>query len=366
MFSKRSRQPDYFLMSLVLIMVVAGLVILASASSELGRLRFGDSYYFLKHQILFGLSLGLLGFIAAYFIPYKNYKVISFALLIFSIILLALVFTKLGIASGGASRWIRIGPVSFQPAEIVKLAFIIYLAAWLSNAKMNRSADFWAGFMPFVLISGFIAVLLLLQPATSTVMILMGTGMVMYFISGARLAHIGVVILAGLAVLSMIIWFTPYRLQRIMTFVDHQKDVAGAGYQIDQALKAIGSGGIWGMGYGRSASKSNYLPDPIDDSIFAVAGEELGFIGSGTIVILFGLLVFRLFWLARTMRDKFGQLILVGFGSLVAFQSLVNMGAISGLLPLTGVPLPFISYGGTALAVFMTLGGIAINVSKYG
>ncbi len=365
MFFKKSHRPDYFLISLIFVLIIAGLVILASASSELGRIKFGDSYYFLKHQILFGLSLGIAGFLAAYFLPYKSYKYASFALLIFSIILLALVFTKIGVTSGGSSRWLKIGPVIFQPAELVKLTFILYLAAWLSNLKMNRSTDFWTGFMPFILISGFIAALLVLQPATSTMIILMGTGMVMYFISGARLIHIASVILTGLAILGLIIWLTPYRLQRVTTFLDQNKDTSGAAYQITQSLNAIGSGGLFGVGYGRSTSKSSYLPDPVDDSIFAVAAEELGFVGSGVLIILFGLLVFRLFWLARNLRDKFGQLILVGFGSLVAFQSLVNMGAISGLLPLTGVPLPFISYGGTALAVFMTLGGIGANVSKY-
>lgn len=365
MFFKKSHKPDYFLISVIFVLTIAGLIILASASSELGRIKFGDSYYFLKHQIIFGLSLGILGFFAAYFVPYKSYKYASFAFLIFSIILLALVFTKFGVISGGSSRWLKIGPLVFQPAELVKMTFIIYLAAWLSNLKMNRSADFWAGFMPFILISGFIATLLVLQPATSTMMILMGTGVVMYFISGARLVHITSVALAGLMILGLIIWFTPYRLQRVATFLNHEKDVSGAAYQINQSLNAIGSGGLFGVGYGRSTSKSTYLPDPINDSIFAVAAEELGFVGAGVLIMLFGLFVFRLFWLARNLRDRFGQLILVGFGSLVAFQSLVNMGAISGLLPLTGVPLPFISYGGTALAVFLTLGGISANISKY-
>lgn len=362
--SPKSHKPDYLLTSVVFILTIAGLVILASASSQLS-IKLGNSYYYLEHQIFFGLSFGLMGFLLAYFIPYKNYKIVSFAFLIFSIILLTLVFTKFGIAAGGASRWVKLGPIAFQPAEIVKLAFILYLAAWLSNAKMNRSVDFWTGFMPFILISGFIATLLLLQPATSTVAILMGTGMVMYFISGARLTHIAVVIFSGLAILSLIVWLTPYRLQRVTTFLNHQKNTSGAAYQINQSLIAIGSGGIFGVGYGRSTAKEGYLPDPVDDSIFAVAAEELGFVGSGVLIILFGILVFRSFWLAKKMRDKFGQLILVGFGSLIAFQSLVNMSAISGLLPLTGVPLPFISYGGTALAVFMTLSGIAINVSKY-
>lgn len=363
--SPKSHRPDYLLISTVFILVVAGLVILASASSEISRMKTGSSFYYLEHQILYGLSFGIIGFILAYFLPYKNYKAISFAFLIFSIFLLALVFTKFGIAAGGATRWIKIGPVSLQPAEIVKLSFILYLAAWLSNAKMNRSVDFWSGFMPFILISGFIATLLLLQPATSTVMILMGAGMVMYFVSGARLTHLAVVILAGLAILALIILLTPYRLQRVTTFLDHQKNTSGAAYQINQSLIAIGSGGIFGVGYGRSTAKEGYLPDPVDDSIFAIAAEELGFIGAGALVMLFAILAFRSFWIARKTRDKFGQLLLVGFGSLIAFQSIVNMGAISGLLPLTGVPLPFISYGGTALAVFMTLSGIAVNVSKY-
>lgn len=365
MFFKKSHQPDYFLISVVFLLTVAGLIILSSASSELGKIKFNDTYYYLKHQIIFGLSFGVAGFLAAYFVPYKNYKRAAFALLIFSIILLALVFTKVGITAGGASRWLKLGPIVFQPAEIVKLTFILYLAAWLSNSKMNRSTDFWTGFLPFILVSGFVAALLVFQPATSTVMILMGAGMAMYFISGARLSHIAIVILAGIAALSIVILLTPYRLQRIATFFNPQKDVSHTSYQINQSLNAIGSGGLLGVGYGRSTSKSSYLPAPVDDSIFAVAAEELGFVGAGTLIILFGILVFRLFWLARNTRDKFGQLILVGFGALVAFQSIVNMGALSGLLPLTGVPLPFISYGGTALAVFMTLSGMAANVSKY-
>ena len=365
MFFKKSHSPDYLLIRVNFVLTDADLLILASASSELSRIKFNDSYYYLKHQILFGLSFGLLGFLAAYFIPYKNYRVASFAFLIFSLILLSLVFTQMGVSAGGASRWLKIGPIVFQPAEIVKLAFILYLAAWLSNPKMNRSGDFWTGFMPFILISGFIAAMLFLQPATSTVIILMAAGMTMYFISGAKLSHIAIVIAAGLLAFTLVILMTPYRLQRITTFFNPQKDITGAAYQIDQSLIAIGSGGLFGVGYGRSTSKSSYLPDPVSDSIFAVAAEELGFVGAGTLVILFGIFVFRLFWLAKNLRDKFGQLILVGFGSLLAFQSIVNMGAISGLLPLTGVPLPFVSYGGTALAVLLTTSGITVNISKY-
>ncbi len=362
---KRGHRPDYFLVSIIFLLTVAGLVILASASSEVGKSRFGDSYYYLKHQIFYGLSFGLLGFLITSVVYYQNYRKIAFILLLLSLGLLALVFTKLGVASGGANRWLNFGSFVFQPAEIVKLTFIIYLAAWLGNPKMNRSEEFSTGFLPFLIVSGLIAMLLFLQPATSTVVILLGTGMIMYFSSGAKLRHIFTVAFIGLALLGLIIWFTPYRLQRITTFLKPANDATGASYQINQALIAIGSGGLWGLGYGRSTSKISYLPSAFGDSIFAVAAEELGFIGAGALIIIFALLVFRLFWLAKDLRDKFGQLILVGFGCLLAFQSIVNMGALSGLLPLTGVPLPFISYGGTALAIFLTLSGIAVNISKY-
>lgn len=363
-FFKKGHRPDYFLISLIFLLTVAGLVILASASSEMGKTNFNDSYYYLKHQILYGLSLGLIGFFAALVIQYQWYKKFAFPLLLLSMGLLALVFTKFGLSAGGASRWLKFGPVIFQPAEIVKLAFILYLGAWMSNIKMNRN-DFSTGFVPFLLISGFIAALLLLQPATSTVVILLGTGVVMYFMSGASVTHILFAGAIGAAALAAVIVITPYRLQRITTFLHPANDSSGASYQINQALIAIGSGGPWGIGYGRSTSKINTLPAPIGDSIFAVAAQELGFAGAGSLVVLFAALVFRLFWLARNMRDKFGQLVLVGFGSLLALQSLINMGALSGLFPLTGVPLPFISYGGTALAVLLTLSGIAVNISKY-
>ncbi|MBI4085928.1 MAG: cell division protein FtsW [Candidatus Liptonbacteria bacterium] len=363
--SKKGHRPDYFLMGLIFLLTVAGLVILASASSEISRIKFNDSYYYLKHQILYGLFMGLIGFFAAFTVHYQHYRKIAFLFLLFGLGLLALVFTPFGITAGGASRWLKFGPVVFQPAEIVKLSFILYLSAWLSNPKMNRSEDFFTGFLPFLAVSGFIGALLLLQPATSTVVILLGAGGIMYFSSGAQIKHIFGAGLFIIAALGLIILVTPYRLKRITTFFNPSADISNAGYQINQSLNAIGSGGLWGIGYGRSTSKISYLPAPIGDSIFAVAAEELGFVGAGALITIFGVLVFRLFWIAKGLRDKFGQLILVGFASLIALQSLMNMGALSGFMPLTGVPLPFISYGGTALAVFLTLSGMAVNISKY-
>jgi cell division protein FtsW len=247
----------------------------------------------------------------------------------------------------------------------LKLTYVLYLAAWLSNPRRNRSEHIGQGFLPFLLISGIIAGLLLLQPSTSVVIILLFTGGVIYFMSGARLMHLVVAGLIGLVAISLIIWGSEYRRQRILTFLDPSSDTRGSAYQITQSRIAIGSGGLFGVGYGESTSKVGYLPAPLDDSIFAIAAQELGFVGASAIVTLFGLLVFRLLWIARRMRDRFGQLLLIGFAAIIALQSVVNMGAISGLVPLTGVPLPFVSFGGTALAVFLVMSGIALNVSKY-
>lgn len=363
--SKSGHKPDYFLLATVFLLTIFGMAMLASASSELGKIKFNDSYYYLQHQILYGLSVGLVGFFLGSFINYQHYKKFAFIFLIISVICLALVFTKFGVEVRNATRWIQIGPISFQPAELLKLTFIIYLAAWLGNPKMKREKNFFEGLLPFLLISGFIAGLLILQPATSTMIILLGAGLVVYFLSGAEKRYIALTVLLGLIAFGIIIYSTPYRLERVLGFLNPESDTLGANYHINQALIAIGSGGLWGKGYGESTTKVNYLPTPIDDSIFAVVAEELGLVGASILIALFAILTFRLFWLAKNMRDRFGRLILIGFGTVIAFQSLVNMAAISGLTPLTGVPLPFVSYGGTALAVFLTMSGIALNVSRY-
>ncbi len=365
-FSKRGHHPDYLLLVATCIITILGLVILASASSDIGKIRFNDSYYYLKHQMVNGLAIGLLGLAVAWFIRYQHYRRLSFIALLLNLGLLVLVFVpSFGIAGGGASRWVGVGPISFQPAELLKITYIIYLAAWLANPKMNRVKDMAQGFVPFLVISGVIAALLFAQPATSVVVILISAGLAIYFVSGAPWRYFFITIGAGLLGLALLVRFTPYRWERIQTFLHPTKDTQGAGYQINQATIAIGSGQLTGIGYGQSTSKINRLPAPLDDSIFAIAAQELGFIGAGGLVMLFGLIVFRLLWLARQLRDRFGSLLLIGFATIIAFQSIVNMGAISGLIPLTGVPLPFVSYGGTALAVFLTMIGISLNISKY-
>jgi cell division protein FtsW len=358
-------KPDYFLMAGLCILLVFGLAMLASASSSLGKMQFNNSYYYLEHQLMFGLAIGLVGFLVGYYIPYHKFKNIAFVLLLISMVALIMVFTPLGTAASGSTRWLRLGPLSFQPAELMKLTYILYLAAWLSNAKFKRATDFQSGLLPFAIISGLIAVLLILQPATSTVAILLGAGLVVYFVSGAPWKYIlGIIGIAILGV-AIVIAITPYRRARILGYLHPTQNLQGQNYQVNQALIAIGSGGLTGVGYGQSATKDSYLPTPIDDSIFAVVAEELGFIGAAALVALFAIVTFRMFWLAKRTGDRFGSLILIGFGTVIALQAFVNMASISGIIPLTGVPLPFVSYGGTALAVFITMSGVALNVTRY-
>lgn len=356
--------PDYIITFCIASLVIFGLVMLASASSHLGKLKFDDSYYYLKHQLLYGLSVGIIGFLFASKIYYRYYEKIAIVLLVISIVLLVLVFTPLGVDSGGAERWLKLGPISFQPSEILKITFIFYLAAWLGN-NPKRTKSFSKGFLPFLMVSAVISGLLIKQPATSAAALLMAVGLIIYFVSGARLSYILAAITAGGLALAIIVLFTPYRLTRITSFFNQDANPQVEGYHINQAKIAIGSGGLWGVGYGQSTMKVKYLPEPIGDSIFAIVAEEFGFAGSLTLIMIFLILSFKILWLSRKVRDKFAQLLLIGFGSLIATQALVNIGAISGILPLTGMPLPFISYGGTALAVFMTIGGIIVNISRH-
>lgn len=362
--TRRGGHPDYFIIAGIAMLTIFGLLMIASTSSHLGKARFDDAFYYLKHQIFYGLSLGIFGFIVGSKLYYRFYEGAALWMLLGCAILLALVFTNFGVTTKGATRWLSLGPVSFQPSELAKLTFVIYLAAWLSR-RVERKKEFLAGFLPFLLITAAFGGLLLKQPATSTTMILIATAIVVYFVSGARLSYIFSFAFFGMAVLLFLIYFTPYRLERFMIFLDPGRDAQSGGFHINQALIAIGSGEIDGLGYGQSTTKLSYLPEPIGDSIFAVIGEEFGFIGTSALVAVYFALILKIFLMARRFPETFGQLLLVGFGTLIALQAFVHIGAISGLIPLTGTPLPFISYGGTSLAVFLTMGGIIVNISKY-
>lgn len=360
----KNNSPDYVVIASAFILVIIGLAVLASASSDLGQLKFNDSYFYLKHQILYGLSFGLVGFWAASRFYYRNYERLAVIFLVISLILLSLIFTPLGSTVGGATRWLKIGPIIFQPSELLKITLILYLAYWLSN-KTHRQKSFWGGFVPFLIITGLVSGLIIFQPSTSAVIILMSAALIAYFASGARLTYIFYTIILGLIGITVISYLTPYRWERIKSFIDPQAGIQSTSYQLNQALIAIGSGGLFGAGFGKSTTKLRYLPQPIGDSIFAIIAEEFGFIGASFLILIFLILIIRVFILSARAPDKFGQLILIGFGSIIAVQTFIHIGAISGLIPLTGVPLPYISYGGTALATFMTISGIIVNVSKY-
>lgn len=352
-----------FIFSILIALVLIGLLALASASSYMGASRFNDGYYYVKHQVLYGLPLGILGFLFFYLLPVTAYRKIALPALVISIGLALLVFTPLGFRAGGADRWIHLGTITFQPAEFLKIGFILYIAAWLAKSR-ERSVDFRRGLIPFFIVLGVVAAILLAQPATSTVVLLLATAFTMYFVSGAKISYIALAVLAGALALALIIYATPYRRERIFHYLNPTADIAGGGYQLNQALIAIGSGGIFGAGYGNGTAKISSLPEPIGDSIFAVIAEEFGFVGSLILMALFSALVIKTLRIAMRTRDKFSQLVLTGFASLIGLQVFIHIGAISGLLPLTGIPLPFVSYGGTSLAAFISMGGILTRFAR--
>ncbi|TSC51830.1 MAG: Uncharacterized protein LiPW41_777 [Parcubacteria group bacterium LiPW_41] len=366
----KSSSPDFVFLGFLIVIIIFGLVILTSASSDLAKTETGDSMYFLKHQITNGLSVGIIGFLIGYFLYYRVWEKISIPLLVLGIILLCLVFTPLVDVQKGGARWVDFKVFKFQPGEFIKLAFLVYLSAWVGK-NQERSKSFISGFIPFSLLVGAVMILLILQPATSTAALVFFSSLITYFIAGAKPKFFIGMILIGVVSLGVLIFGVKnesgenYRLKRVTTFLHPESDPLGKGWHINQALNAIGSGGVFGVGFGKSTSKLHFLPEPIGDSIFAVIAEELGFIGAIGFLIFFLAFLWRGFRIATRAPDSFGKYLVVGFMSILGLQTFVNIAAISGVIPLTGVPLPFVSYGGTALAVFLTMAGIIANVSKY-
>ncbi len=368
----KGHRPDYVFLGALFVLVIFGIIMLSSASSDLGKLRFNDTFYYLKHQICLGLGLGTIGFVIGYFLNYKIWGKIALPLLLIGLILLLMVFTPVGFYHFGASRWLKLGPILLQPAEIMKFAFIVYLASWLNSkrGKSVRQTSFIEGYLPFICLCGIVALLIVFQPATTTVVILMLAGLAEYFVSGARLSFVAGTIIAGILGITVLVAVTPYRMERITTYISHIRDSGEVnpekeGYHLNQALIAIGNGGLTGIGFGESTAKYKSLPEPIGDSIFAVIAEELGFLGAIGVILTYVIIFAKGFAIAFRSRDQFAKLLVVGFVSIFAIQAFINIAAISGILPLTGVPLPFVSYGGTSLAIFLTMGGIIANISKF-
>lgn len=348
------------------VLLFFGLAMIASAGISYSHSRFGDPYYFFKHQLFFGVIPGLAILYIIQKINYDFWRKASFPLFIVSLIFLILVFVPgFGSRIYGASRWLSLGPLpSFQPSEMLKLSIILYLAAWLES-RAEKVKDFYEGLMPFAAVVGLVSFLLIKQPDIGTLGVIIAIAISIFFVSGATLRHMGVIAVTGIAALAILIKMEAYRMGRLLVFLHPELDPRGIGYQINQALLAIGSGGFFGVGLGHSLQKFNYLPEPVGDSIFAIIGEELGFVGCVVLISLFVYLAFLGLRIAKNAPDRFSKLTAVGIITWIVAQSFVNVSAISGIMPLTGVPLPFISYGGTSI-VFLLIGvGILLNISKY-
>ncbi|MBI1999374.1 MAG: cell division protein FtsW [Parcubacteria group bacterium] len=358
------RHFDTWFLVLVIALVVGGFFVFLSAS--LGLLARSDAVFsgIIINQIV-SLTLGVGVLVLMARIPYRFLKPAAFYIFLLAIGATALVFIpSLGLAYGGAQRWLAVGPFTFQPAEFLKLGFVLYFAAWLSAMRM-RVHSLWYGIVPFAAIIGVVGVLLLAQPDTSTFVIVIGTGLGMFLASGARWRHILALSGAAFAGLGGVAFWKPYIQQRIITFFDPSFDPLGAGYQIQQSLIAIGSGQLWGRGFGQSVQKFGFLPEPVGDSIFAVFAEEFGFFGSAALVTLFVLFAFRGFSIAARAPDYFARLTVVGLVILIVGQAFLNIGAMLAVFPLTGLPLPFVSHGGSALLLTLAEAGIILNISRY-
>ena len=367
---KSNNHPDFILLGTLLVLLILGILILASVSASISQEKFGNTYYFLNHQIVFGLLPGIILAFLAYKISLNILKKIAPVLLLINLVLMAMVFLpKIGSALGGATRWLNLGPVSFQPSEILKLTFTLYLAAWLSvrtsHQKKIVGVDFSQTLIAFLFVIGIIGVLFYFQSDVSTLGIISLTAAVMYFLSGTPLWHSILIILIGTGGLALLIKLAPYRLNRLLAFIKPELDPMGITYQIKQALIAIGSGGIFGLGLGMSRQKFGFLPHPMSDSIFAIFAEETGFAGSLILILLFLIFLWRIVKIAKKSSDKFAQLACFGIGFWISLQAFINLGSMMGILPLSGIPLPFISHGGSHLVVEMIGVGIILNTSKH-
>lgn len=361
---KIRQKADGILIISNIALVVFGLVLIASAGIARSLSIYGEPYYYLSHQFLYGFIPGMIAWFFFQNLDYKIWQKWAFPFFLVTVVLLIIVFIPgIGSTLKGAQRWINLGGLSFQPTELCKLSLVIYLSAWLSSHR-QKAYESLSGFLGFLLIMGILAILIMKQPDMGTLGIISVIAFWIYFVSGARFRYLFLLIFGGIFAFWTMVHLAPYRAERLMTFLDPSADTQDKGYQINQALIALGSGGIYGVGLGHSRQKFNYLPEPVSDSIFAVLGEEMGMIGCTVLVLLFFVLGWRGFMVAKRAPDPFGRLLATGITSWFIFQAFINIAAISALIPLTGVPLPFISYGGSSLIFAMAGMGILLNISR--
>lgn len=361
---KPKKGIDKTLFIIIAVTVLFGLLIFLSAALGLYA-RDGATFTSVIQTQLLGVFFGFLALFISASIPYTFWKKVSVPFFIVSIILMILVILPgVGFLHGGSRRWIDLGFASFQPADIFKVSLVILYAGWIVKHR-SRIHEFIHAVLPLGILLGLSGVLLGLQPKYGTLLVVASALFSMFIISGARLKHILLLLLVALPLFAGLTYSIPYVRDRIDTFLNPSADPLGGGYQIEQSLIAIGSGGGFGRGYGQSIQKFNFLPEPIGDSIFAVAAEELGFLGSVTIIVLISLFTYRGLVIAAKAPDHFARLLVLGLVILITAQSFINIAAMIGLFPLSGMPLVFISHGGTAMVTALGSIGIILNVSKY-
>lgn len=360
----RRQPPDLGILTTILTILVLGLFMVFSASYYEAAQDFGDPYYYLKRQVVWSI----IGLAAMYVFSRMDYwKVSGYAryILLFAVIMLILVaIPGIGRESRGSRRWLGFGQLGFQPSEGAKLALIVYLSWYFAQSKQHYTT-FKKGILPFVGIIGLLGGLIMLQPDLGTAVSLAGTGFVMLFAAGAPLSHL--LGMAGTAIPAMLalIFSEDYRRRRFLSFLDPWKDPLGSGYHIIQGLYALGSGGLFGVGLTQSRQKYFYLPERHTDFIFAILGEELGFIGSLTLLILFALFAWRGYRVALTAPDMLSSLLAIGLTTMVLIQVIINIGVVTSVLPITGITLPFVSFGGSSLVFSLAGVGLLLNISRY-
>jgi len=360
----RKMSPDYALFMIVLALLGLGIVMVYSASAILAMDRFRDPYFFLKKQGFWSiLGLGVLWGVMS--VDYRRWRPYLFPLLVVAAGLLVLVLVPpFGQSINGTRRWIRWGPLSFQPTELAKIALVLYLADFLAR-RQAQIGRFGRGVLPPLLVTGGIAGLVLLQPDLGSAVALASVVFCLLFVAGARPGHMALIGAAAVPVVALAVTGASYRLRRVFAFLDPWADPRGAGFQIIQSYLALGGGGLLGRGLGESKQKLFYLPEPHTDFIFAIVGEELGFVGAVLTVGLFGLLLWRGIRIGLRVADPFAALTAFGITALLTLQALVNLGVVVGLLPTKGLPLPFVSSGGSSLLVAMAAVGLLLNISQH-
>lgn len=349
----------------VLFLVGIGIVMIYSASSPLALKRFGADYYFLEKQSFFSL-LGIAALFICSQIPYRIFRFLAYPLLTLALVfLIAIQVSDLGISAGVSTRWFHFKGFTFQPSEFARFALVVYLAYSMSR-KIDRLSDFYVGFLPHIIVLSIFTTLILLQPDFGSAVILWVIAWVMLFVGGARILHI----LSPLIVLLPMLYFfmidAEYRIRRVVSFWDPWKYSTDEGYQTIHSLMAFGSGGIWGTGIGQGHQRLFYLPAPHTDFIFSIIGEELGLLGVLIIIGLYALILWRGISIAKNAKDPFGSFLAFGLTTAIGLQVCVNMGVALGLLPTKGLPLPFLSYGGTSLLLSMASIGILMNIGASG